>query len=337
MKTIQNRRTFLAGLSAAGGAGLIGTSTPAWAEPPPETTTVRLPRWIGGSYCWAGLYLAGELLRAEGFTDVRYVQGDKTVDQRWWIARGDTDFSVNYAPIHIAQIENDVPIKVVTGLHSGCLELIAIDSIKSITDLRGKRVGTYNMDSPSYVVVALMAAYVGLDPVNDIQWVLSGDVTPRQLFVEGRVDAFLGTPPQPQQLRAQKIGHTILNNAVDRPWSQYFCCMISATTDYVTRHPIATKRVLRAILKTADLCVSDPQWVAQQMVERDFVPSYDYALQTLKDIRYDRWRDFDPEDSLRFYALRMQETGMIKSSPQKIIADGTDWHFLDELKRELKT
>jgi NitT/TauT family transport system substrate-binding protein len=52
---------------------------------------------------------------------------------------------------------------------------------------------------------------------------------------------------------------------------------------------------------------------------------------------YDRWREFDPEDSLRFYTLRMQETGMIKSSPQQIIADGTDWRFLDELKRELKT
>ena len=84
-------------------------------------------------------------------------------------------------------------------------------------------------------------------------------------------------------------------------------------------------------------CVSDPERVAQQMVDRDFVPSYDNALQTLKDIRYDRWREFDPEDSLRFYALRMQETGMIKSSPQQIIANGTDWRFLDELKRELKT
>ena len=79
------------------------------------------------------------------------------------------------------------------------------------------------------------------------------------------------------------------------------------------------------------------QLVARQMVDRDFVPSYDNALQTLMDIRYDRWRDFDPEDSLRFYTLRMQETGMIKSSPQQIIADGTDWRFLDELKRELKT
>jgi NitT/TauT family transport system substrate-binding protein len=54
------------------------------------------------------------------------------------------------------------------------------------------------------------------------------------------------------------------------------------------------------------------------------------------DARYDPWREFEPEVSMRFYALRMQELGMIKSNPQKIIADGTDWRFLNELKRELK-
>jgi NitT/TauT family transport system substrate-binding protein len=335
MQINQNRRRFLAGLSAAGGASLIGNSTPAWAEPPPETTSVRLPRWINGSYCWAGLYLAGELLRAEGFTDVRYVQGDKKVDQRWWIANGDTDFSVNYAPIHIAQIENDVPIKVVTGLHSGCLELIAIDSIKSIADLRGKRVGTYNMDSPSYVVVALMAAYVGLDPVNDIEWVLAKE-KPMEAFLEGRFDAFLFPAPITQQLRARKFGHTILNNTLDPPWSQHFCCMISATSEYVDKYPVATKRVLRAILKSADLCKSDPSWSAKQLVDRGFLPSFEYALQTLADTRYDVWRDYDAEASMLFFALRMQEVGFIKSTPQQIIAKGTDWRFLNELKRELK-
>ena len=61
-------------------------------------------------------------------------------------------------------------------------------------------------------------------------------------------------------------------HAIDRPWSQYFCCMISGNADYVNRYPVATKRVLRSILKAADLCVSDPQWVAQQMVDRGFVP-----------------------------------------------------------------
>jgi NitT/TauT family transport system substrate-binding protein len=76
---------------------------------------------------------------------------------------------------------------------------------------------------------------------------------------------------------------------------------------------------------------------ARELVDQDFVAGYDYAFQTLGDIRYDRWRDYDPEASLRFYALRMQEIGMIKSTPQKILAAGTDWRFLNELKRELKT
>ncbi len=230
-----------------------------------------------------------------------------------------------------------MPIKVLAGLHSGCQELIANDSVQNIPELKGKRVGIHTLDSLSHVMVALMAAYVGLDPVNDIEWIADMDAGVVKMFAEGKVDAFLATPPSVQDLRARKIGHTILNTTTDKPWSQHFCCMISATADYVNKNPVATKRVLRAIFKSADLCVSDPQMVAQQLVERGFVPSYDYALQTLNDLRYDRWRDYDPEDALRFFALRMQETGMIKSSPQEIIAAGTDWRFLEELKRELKT
>ena len=332
MQITQNRRQVLAGLSAMA-AGLTVPS--AGAEPPLDTTSVRLPQWEGGAYCWAALYMAGEILRSEGFTDVRYIQADASVDQWVWIARGETDFSVSFPPSHISSIDAGWPIKVLSGLHSGCFELIANDSIQNIPDLRGKRVGVTTRDSPSYVLIALMAAYVGLDPVNDIHWVTFKG-SPAELFVEGQIDAFLGTPPWPQQLRHRKIGHTILNTTTDRPWSQYFCCMISATTDYVDRYPVATKRVLRAILQAADHCAREAKQVARQMVERGFVPSHDYALQTLKDIRYDRWRDYDPEDAMRFYALRMQETGMIKSSPQKIIENGTDWRFLKELKRELK-
>jgi NitT/TauT family transport system substrate-binding protein len=328
-----NRRGALAGLSAMA-TGFIAPS--AGAELPLETTSVRLPQWEGGAYCWASNYMAGDLLRADGFTDLRYVQGDPKLDQSDWIANGMTDFSINYVPIHVRSIDSGVPIKVLAGLHSGCQELIANDSIQGITDLRGKRVGMNSINALSHVMVALMAAYVGLDPVNDIEWVLDpGSLA--KLFVDGKIDAFLGTPPRPQEMRARKIGHTIVNTTTDKPWSQHFCCMVSATADYVNKYPVATKRVLRAIFKSADLCASDPQMVAQQLVERGFVPSYDYALQTLNDLRYDRWRDYDPEDGLRFFALRMQETSMIKSSPQEIIEKGTDWSFLTELKRELKT
>ena len=73
-----------------------------------------------------------------------------------------------------------------------------------------------------------------------------------------------------------------------------------------------------------------------KLVDSGLTPHYDYALQTLTELPYDRWREFDPEDSLRFYALRLHEVGMIKSSPNEILAEGTDWRFVNELKRELK-
>jgi hypothetical protein len=57
---------------------------------------------------------------------------------------------------------------------------------------------------------------------------------------------------------------------------------------------------------------------------------------TLTEPPYASWREFDPEDALRFFALQMHEVEMIKSIPQELIAEGTDWRLLNELKRELK-
>ena len=336
MQIIPSRRSFLAGLSAVGAASLLNIPANAAGELPPETTSVRLPQWIGGGNCWAAAYFAGELMRAEGLTDVQYVQGDPKVDQSVWIAKGITDFSINYPPFHITSIESGVPIKVLSGLHSGCLELIANDKIESVVDLKGKKVGVYGFGFATQQLLSLMAAYVGLDPARDIHWV-DTEGKDIELFTQGKIDAFLVTPPRAQKARAGNIGHVILNTTTDQPWSQQFCCMISARSEYVDKYPSATKRVLRAMFKAADLCASDPKMVAQQVVARGFLPDYEYALQTLKDIRYDRWRDYDPEAGLLFYALRMQEIGMIKSSPRKIIEDGTDWRFLNELKRELKS
>jgi NitT/TauT family transport system substrate-binding protein len=160
---------------------------------------------------------------------------------------------------------------------------------------------------------------------------------PLQLFVDGKIDAFIAVPPILQEARARKIGHVIASSIADRPWSQYYCCLFSASTEFVRKYPVATKRVLRAILKAADLCTSEPARMAQLLVDQGFATRYDYALQALIEIRYDVWRDYDPEDTLRFYALRMHEAGLIKSSPQKLIVEHTNWRFLNELKRELKT
>ena len=112
--------------------------------------------------------------------------------------------------------------------------------------------------------------------------------------------------------------------------------MLAGNRAFVRKYPAATKAVVRAMLKADDLCVSDPARAARRLVDGGFTPRYDYALQTLTEVPYDKWREYDPEDTIRFYALRLHEVGMVKSSPQKIIADGTDWRFFNDVKRELK-
>jgi NitT/TauT family transport system substrate-binding protein len=327
MALIQTRRRFVAGLAAA---GLVRAPRALAAEGALETTTVRFVK--PPVDCIAPQYAAEELLRAEGFTDISYVD-TSAAEVPEAIARGKGDFSLGFALNHIKAIDAGAPIVVLAGVHVGCYELFTKESIRSIAELKGKSVG---LKAATPDLLTLMAAQVGLDPAKDIRWVTDPLVNPLELFAEGKIDAFLGFPPEPQELRARHAGHVIVSTAADRPWSQYFCCMAAGNREYVRKHPVATKRVLRAILKATDLCAAEPARVARSMVDRRFTERYDYVLQMLNEVPYDRWRDYDAEDTIRFYALRLRDVGLIKSSPQKIIADGTDWRFLDELKRELK-
>jgi NitT/TauT family transport system substrate-binding protein len=302
-------------------------------DPPPETTTVRLAK--GPSICIAPQYVVSDLLNAEGFTNVVYIESDAGVRQTKAIANGDLDLALHFSGPLLLEVDRGMGITLLAGIHVGCFELFAKEGIRSVADLKGRTVGIQALETSPHVFLSAMATLVGLNPAKDIEWVTSASVKPIELFAEGKIDAFLGFPPDPQRLRAQSVGHVIVNSARDRPWSQYFCCILAGNRQFVRKNPIATKRVVRAMLRATDLCVSEPALVAQRMVDRGFTSHQDYAVQTLADVPYNRWRDYDPEDTIRFYALRLREAGMVKSSPAKIIADGADWRFLNEVRREL--
>ena len=331
MPMMQTRREFLTALSLAGAAGLLPAPVSQAAEGALETTTVR---FLTPGLCVAPVHIAEALLRAEGFTDIRYDDASD-IGAIAPVAHGEVDFAPIYASQSVRAIDAGERVTLLAGVMVGCFELFAREGIGSIAELKGKSIGVQTAGSLSQQLVTLMAAQVGLDPVKDIHWITDPSIKPIELFVQAKIDAFLGFPPAPQDLRARRIGHVIVNTGVDRPWSQYFCCMIAGNPDYVRVNPTATKRVLRAILKATDLCATEPTRVARQLVDGGFTPRYDFALQTLSDNPY-KWREYDAEDTIRWYALRIHEVGLIKSRPQKIIADGTDWRFLNERKRELK-
>jgi NitT/TauT family transport system substrate-binding protein len=329
-----SRRRFLRGLTLAGTAGLLGLPPRlVTAEPPPETTRIRLVH--DPSICVTPQYLAEDLLRADGFTEVQYVEATDGSGAKM-VAAGAADMMMEFGFVFITRIDAGDPIVVLGGVHVGCAELFGGPQVRAIRDLKGRQVAVLGEGAPDHVFLSSVVAYVGLDPRRDIRWVASPLQESIRLLAEGTVDAFVGFPPVPQELRARQIGHVVLNTATDRPWSQYFCCMVGANRDFARKHPVASKRALRAILKGADLCTAEPERAARFIVSRGYTGSLDYASQTIRELPYTRWREYDPEDTVRFYALRLQEAGMIKSTPQKIIAQGTDWRFFNELKQELK-
>jgi NitT/TauT family transport system substrate-binding protein len=283
--------------------------------------------------------VAEELLRNEGFSDVQYVPKARADADRA-LGAGEVDINIaGFAGNFVVAIDAGAPILLLAGIHVGCFELFATEGIRTLRDLRGKTVGVTEAGSGRHLFLASAMAAVGLDLRKDVRLVHRPPAESVQLFAEGRMDAYQAFSEEVYELRDRRLGRVILDSTHERPWSQYFCCMVGANRDFVRRHPVAAKRALRAILKATDMCGLEPERAARILLDGGHIKGdrgYETMVRLLKELPYRRWRESNPEDTVRFYALRLHEAGLIKSSPQRIISQGTDWRFVNELKKELK-
>jgi NitT/TauT family transport system substrate-binding protein len=277
--------------------------------------------------------VAEGLLKIEGFSDVQYVDVPLDFIHRS-VGTDKVDLSMGFVANHIVELDLETPVTLLAGVHAGCFELFGTKRVNAIRDLKGRTVAVPALGSGHHLFITSMAAYVGVDAKREINFVTHPVDESARLLAEEKVDALMGFPPVPQELRQKKIGHVVVNSGLDRPWSQYLCCIVAGNREFVRRYPVATKRALRAIAKATNFCAAEPERAARLVADKGY--RYDYSLQTMKEIQYARWREYDAEDTVRFYSLRLHEAGMIKSTPTKIITQGTDWRFFDELKRELK-
>jgi NitT/TauT family transport system substrate-binding protein len=188
MQSTQSRRSFLATLSSATAAGLFGGSKALAEESPLETTRIRLYDWTG--LCIAPQFVAEELLKGEGFTDVQYLREESSGSlPNPLLASGAIDINSQFSAPTIIRVEAGDPVVFLGGLHVGCFELFGTDQIRSVRDLKGKRVAIPALGSPSHVFLSSIAAYVGLDPSRDINFVTYPADQSMQLLAGGKIDA----------------------------------------------------------------------------------------------------------------------------------------------------
>jgi NitT/TauT family transport system substrate-binding protein len=283
------------------------------------------------------VYVAEPLLREEGFTDVQYVFGQITEVAKM-SREGAFDLNAGFSARSMYYLEHDQhPLKFLSGLHVGCLALVGSERTRSVRDLKGKTVwaGAVPNEGP-HIFFSTIISYVGLDPRTDVNyaWVEKDEAI--RLFRDGKIDAFMSFPPASHELMHKGIGHLLVDTNVDKPWSQYFCCMVAGHSDFIKKNPVATKRALRAILKATDIVARNPELATRTLIQKTVIKETEYmnTLPELKHIPYEKWREYNPEDTVRFYALRMRDIGMIKSNPQQFIDQHTDWRFMNELKKE---
>jgi len=333
-----SRREFLSKSLLAGTAVYLGLGSDnclATIEPPPETTRLRMLKWP--TACWVPQYVAEPLLREEGFTDISYVEGQGKYVKV--LSSGEIDINLSFSAVEIFLLDKfGHNVKIISGLHPGCYALIGSERIRSVRDLKGKTVWAgSNKGGGPHTFFSAIVAYIGLNPIKDINYAWIPKSEAIEMFKQGKLDAFMSFPPEPQELMDKNIGKVLVDTNVDRPWSQYFCCIVSGNKNFIENNPVATKRALRAILKGNDLVAKKPELAADALIERQIRKESErkYIIQALKDTPYNRWREYNPEDTIRFYALRLREIGMIKSSPEEFIAKNTDWSFVQSLKNEL--
>jgi NitT/TauT family transport system substrate-binding protein len=346
-------RTLATGATVAAGAALASCAPSGAASggtkelPPPETTTVRI---VSPFACDPPLWLAKPFLLEEGFTDVQYVSGSGR--PRDWATSRAADFGGGHPEEVVAALDAGAPMAVLASIHSGCQEVWVAPGITGFRDLRGKRIAVFhkNTEDQFFNFFATTLAYAGIDPVKDVNFFEMGPdmgyEAMMKAFTDGRSDAFLAAADGAAGLRrSPRLGSTkILDQSTDKPWSQYVCCMLVAQRDWTRQNPAATKRATRAIMRAADATVKDLPRAAhegatghfQALLQHPTALSDEQILSETIAMPSYNWRELDPEDTLRFFALRLGDVKLIKSTPQQIIDRGSDVAYMRQLRTQLK-
>lgn len=345
--SILSRRALLRGTIGAGlaattatllagcGSGTRSRGTAA-VEGPPETTRIRLPKIVLTTV--AAQAVAWDFLKEEGFAEVEYVDPGRPETLFSKFAAFEFDMFLYPAPMAVTRIDAGDPITVLAGVNAGVFQVVGAEAIKSLRDFKGKTIATSGPGQPDHVFLAVTLANVGIDIRTDITVLTRPHSEAARALAAREVEGMVSYPPFIHELRVRGVGHVVLDANVDRPWSQNFFSMVAVHREFMTHNPIATKRALRAILRAADVVAKDPDRGARAMVDRGLVGEnlFEATRAELPAILYDVWRRYDPADTLRFYGLRLAEAGFIQSTPEQIVARGTDFRYLDELKQELK-
>jgi NitT/TauT family transport system substrate-binding protein len=302
------------------------TATPL---PAPETTTIR----ITGSPCDAPIMAAGRFLREEGFTDIQITDAGVIAA----LAGGKADLGSAFVTQLATAVDTGKPVIGLSGIHAGCAEIWAPMTVSALSDLRGRTVIVVakTADNLAYTFLAIALKNAGIDP-KDVNFVAQADVDTAKAYLDGKSDAVFVATTGAVAMHANPAnkGHVIIDQAMDKPWSEQDCCILCANSDWARANPIAAKRAVRAVTRAADSLGTDRADAAKLATDMGLFggsKNYEPVRAAANMVSLD-WRSLDPARSLRFHAGLMSQVGLLKISAEDAATRGTDLRILGELR-----
>jgi NitT/TauT family transport system substrate-binding protein len=306
--------------------------TPTATLGPPETTSIKLT----AAPCDSAIFGAERYLRDEGFTDVQIT--DMATPAA--IAAGGSNLGNAFPQAFFNSVESGPKVVSLGGLHPGCVEIWAQPGIASVKDLKGRSITVTgkSLGNLAYSYVAMVLKQAGVDP-KDVNFVVQADANPLQLYLDGKSDAvFVATTGVPALMKnpANK-GHVIHSQVMDEPWKSTNCCFIIASEQWYGANPIAAKRAMRAIYRTADALPANRGDAAKLATDKNLFGGA-AALANVTEAANMvplEWRAYDLEKAVRFYAPLLTDVGVLKASTGDILK-AVDIKIYKELSTELK-
>lgn len=306
--------------------------TPAATLPPPETTSIKLT----AGACDSAIFGAERFLREEGFTDVQFTD----VGVSAAIAAGNAHMGQTFPQGLFNSLESGPKLVSLGGLHPGCIEIWAQPGIASVKDLKGRNITVTSkaLTNLQYTWMAMALKQAGVDP-KDVNFVVQADADPLKLYLDGKSDAvFVATTGVPA-LKANPAnkGKVIYSQAMDEPWKSTNCCFIVASEPWYRANPIAAKRAMRAIYRTADALPADRADAAKLATDKGLfggVPALANVREAANMVPL-AWRTYDLDKAVRFYAPLLTDVGVLKASTDDLLK-AIDLKIFKELSTELK-
>jgi NitT/TauT family transport system substrate-binding protein len=229
------------------------------------------------------------------------------------LALGGFDVTHHLVMYFLKPIEQGLDVKFTGGIHRGCLRVQAATkgNIRSVKDLRGKRIGVPGMGTPPFIFANRVLGANGIDPSKEITWLVFPAGELGLSIDKGEVDAVADSEPIGSLLLAQGKVRNIADQAADVPYRDEYCCAVLVSGKFLARNPKATAAATRALLKAAKWVETNPAAAAKLSVEAKYLAStVDMNTLSISHLRYVPSVS-GAQTAVRLAAAEMKTAGML--------------------------